>query len=129
LRNSGLLFLCLLWLDTTSGFGLQAAKKSAVSGKNTSQASSPQDLARIFQRGQTALQNGNLKEAEEDFRTVIAADPRAASAYANLGVIHMRRKEWRAALSALEHAQELSPHAPGISLDIGLVYYKQSRFS
>src|SRR6266699_4605357 len=55
-----------------------------------------------FARGQTALQSGDLDAAEAAFRQVLAADPRAGSAYANLGVIAMRRKEWDHAITLLQ---------------------------
>ncbi len=53
-----------------------------------------------FAKGQTALQSGDLDAAEAAFRRVLVADPRAGSAYANLGVIAMRRKEWDHAYAA-----------------------------
>jgi len=40
------------------------------------------------------LQSGDLQAAEDAFRKVLAADPKAGAAYANLGVIAMRRKQW-----------------------------------
>src|SRR5438046_3235180 len=47
----------------------------------------PVDAQALFAKGQTALQAGNLDAAEAAFREVLSVDPRAASAYANLGVI------------------------------------------
>src|SRR6266446_844511 len=63
------------------------------------------ELAKIFQRGQMALQQGDLEAAEMDFRRVLQSDPRAAAAYVNLGVIEMRRKNWDKALAELRHAE------------------------
>jgi len=54
------------------------------------------DARALFTKGQTALQAGDLDVAEAAFRQVLSVDPRAGSAYANLGVIAMRRKEWDA---------------------------------
>ena len=68
------------------------------------------------------------REAERDFRQVLAADPNAAGAYANLGVIHMRRKQWPQALAMLHKAEELAPAIAGIRLNIGLVYFRQNHF-
>jgi len=86
------------------------------------------DPAEIFQRGQRELQQGHIEEAERDFRAVLSLDPKAASAYANLGVIHMRRKQWNAALEMLHQAEHLAPQLAGIRLNIGLVYYRQNDF-
>ena len=58
-------------------------------------ATSPQQL---FQQGEAALTKNNLDLAERSFRAVLAQDPQAAGAYANLGVISMRRKQWPQAL-------------------------------
>src|SRR6266481_9253417 len=78
------------------------------------------DVAKTFQQGQIALQAGELDSAEVDFRRVLRADPRAAAAYVNLGVIEMRRKNWDKALVELRHAEKLAPKMPGIRLNIGL---------
>src|SRR5258707_15114250 len=58
-----------------------------------------------FAKGQAALQAGELDAAEAAFRRVLAADPGAGGAYANLGVIAMRRKEWDHATSLLHKAE------------------------
>ena len=82
-----------------------------------------------FARGQTALQSGDLDAAEAAFRQVLAADPRAGSAYANLGVIAMRRKEWDHAITLLEKAEKLEPNMAGIRLNIGLVEYRRGNYA
>ena len=84
--------------------------------------------AQIFQRGQDALGRGNLDEAERDFRRVLEIDPQAGAAYANLGVVYMRRKQWAKALRELKKAQTLMPQVAGVRLNIGLAYYRQNEF-
>jgi tetratricopeptide (TPR) repeat protein len=86
------------------------------------------DPAQIFQAGQDALNAGRLDEAERDFRKVLAADPQAGAAYANLGVVYMRRKQWAKALTTLRQAERLMPQVAGIRLNIGLAYYRQNEF-
>ena len=86
------------------------------------------DPAQLFQAGQDALNQGRLDEAERDFRQVLAANPQAGGAYANLGVVYMRRKQWTKALEMLRKAEHLMPQVPGIRLNIGLAYYRQSEF-
>lgn len=86
------------------------------------------DAAEVFSSGQRALNEGHLEEADQDFRKVIAIDPHAGAAYANLGVVSMRRKQWHQAREYLRHAEKLMPQEPGIRLNIGLTFYRQSDF-
>src|SRR5256884_7675304 len=73
-----------------------------------------------FAKGQMALQNGDLDAAEAAFRQVLSVDPRAGSAYANLGVIAMRRKDWDRAIALLRKAERLEPKKGGNPLNLGL---------
>ncbi|MBZ5656650.1 MAG: tetratricopeptide repeat protein [Acidobacteriia bacterium] len=83
---------------------------------------------KAFEAGEAALHGGRLDEAERDFRQVLAIDPGVAGAYANLGVIHMRRKQWPQALAMLRKAEKLAPNISGIRLNIGLVYFRWNDF-
>ena len=74
------------------------------------------------------MESGRLTRAEEDFRRVIALDPKSAAAHVNLGVTYMREKRWDDALVELGKAESLSPNEPGIRLNIGLAYYRKSDF-
>src|SRR5580658_5531309 len=87
-----------------------------------------QQAALIFQHGEDALNRGRLNEAERDFRQILALDPQAGAAYANLGVVYMRRKQWTKALEMLRKAQRMLPQMAGIRLNIGLAYYRQNEF-
>ncbi len=87
------------------------------------------DPQKSFAAGEAALQAGHLDLAEHAFRQVLAANPEVAGAYANLGVIHMRRKKWPQALGDLQKAQKLAPEVAGIRLNIGLVYFRQNDFA
>jgi len=88
----------------------------------------PADPQKLFAAGEAALRDNKLDEAERNFRAVLAAEPGVAGAYANLGVIHMRRKQWTQALAALHKAEKLAPVVAGIRLNIGLVYFRQKDF-
>jgi tetratricopeptide (TPR) repeat protein len=100
----------------------QQTVPSAASRPSTS------DPAALFQKGQAALSAGRLGEAESAFRQVLAINPQLGGAYANLGVVYMRRKQWTQALEMLHKAEQLMPDVAGIRLNIGLVYYRQNEF-
>ena len=87
------------------------------------------DARAVFAKGQAALQSGDLDAAEKNFRQVLAADPNSAGAYANLGVVEMRRKEWEQALALLRKAEKLNPKMAGIRLNIGLVEYHRANYA
>jgi tetratricopeptide (TPR) repeat protein len=107
----------------TSAATAQTSDAAAPAGENTRQ-----QAALIFQHGQDALTHDRLNEAEHDFRRILTLDPQAGAAYANLGVVYMRRQEWTRALEMLRQAEHLLPHVAGIRLNIGLAYYRQSEF-
>jgi tetratricopeptide (TPR) repeat protein len=85
----------------------------------------PQEL---FQQAEAELRAGDLERAEYSFRALLARYPQLAGAYANLGVIYMRRKQWRPALAMLQKARDLAPEISGIRLNIGLTYYREGDF-
>jgi len=103
-----------------------AAVTSPAAGKSTPVA---QDSKKRFEAGEAALRAGKLDEAQDDFRQVLAMNPGSAAAYANLGVIHMRRKQWPQALEMLHKAERLVPSMTGVRLNIGLVYFRQNQFA
>src|SRR6201981_2266229 len=95
------------------------------SGQSPASAADPEKL---FEQGEVALKNNQLDQAEHDFRGVLAFNPKVAGAYANLGVVYMRRKQWSRALEMLHKAEELAPGVVGIRLNIGLAYFRQDDF-
>ncbi len=99
---------------------------SALNAQNTTPAARDPRIA--FEAGEAALRAGKLDESEHAFRKVLSIDPGAAGAYANLGVIYMRRKQWTQALEMLHKAEKLAPEMAGIQLNVGLVYYRQKNY-
>src|ERR1700677_5302340 len=88
----------------------------------------PPDVAGVFAEGEEALRAGELQRAEGAFKKVLAADPNAAGAYANLGVIAMRRQQWGRALEMLRKAERLAPNVAGGSLYIWFVFLRADQF-
>lgn len=121
-----LLIPSLAQTNAPTGGSESGNRRQTVGSPNPSSAST--DPAQIFQRGQDALNHGQLDEAERDFRSVLAVDHRSGAAYANLGVVYMRRKQWARALDTFRRAEYLMPGVAGIRLNIGLAYYRQNEF-
>jgi tetratricopeptide (TPR) repeat protein len=124
LRNRQNVRLAYFLLQTIAAIFLLAV--SSRGQANISQRADPQLL---FQTGETALKNNDLDQAERAFRGVIALNPQSAGAYANLGVVYMRRKRWLQALQNLDRAKQLAPQVAGVRLNIGLVHYRQNDFA
>jgi Flp pilus assembly protein TadD len=98
-----------------------------------SSATARQQVARIdpraaFAKGQAALNTGELDGAEKFFRQVLSVDPQSAAAYANLGVIAMRRKDWEHALTLLKKAEQLDPRMSGVRLNVGIVEFRRANY-
>src|SRR5579872_756556 len=111
----------LLFAGIQAGLAQTQKSQSAPTAENA-------DPQKLFQQGEAALKSGNLNDADHAFRAVLAINPQVAGAYANLGVIYMRRKQWTPALEMLHKAQHLAPELAGVRLNIGLVYYRQNDF-
>ena len=123
-HNIHLLLLLFSTLGLPLGGVAQPLPQTATNPTNQ-RSGNPAD---IFRSGQEALKNGNLDQAERDFSHVLQLDPASGAAYANLGVVHMRRRQWDKALDDLRKAEKLMPEVPGIRLNIGLAYYRQNEF-
>jgi tetratricopeptide (TPR) repeat protein len=126
------LVVCVLIAGLKAGMFSQSSSAAAAAkiaqSAPVARSQGPQYPAQLFQAGQNALQQGRLDEAENNFRQVISIDPQLGGAYANLGVVYMRRKHWQKALQMLTKAEQLMPEVAGIRLNIGLAYYRQNEF-
>jgi tetratricopeptide (TPR) repeat protein len=118
----------VLFLLTVASAYAAGQSSSGTGGTGAGMNAPPENPAVIFQRGQEALKDGKLDEAERDFRQVLKIDPQSGAAYANLGVVSMRQKQWGKALEELTRAEKLMPQAAGVRLNIGLVYFRQNEF-
>jgi tetratricopeptide (TPR) repeat protein len=110
-------------------YPLTSGPSQASKTKNPIPESSHTNLLVIFAEGEAALRTGDLPLAEKKFRSVLTLDPQSGSAYANLGVIAMRRKQWDHALALLQKAHKLEPQIAGIELNIGLVQFHRANYA
>jgi tetratricopeptide (TPR) repeat protein len=121
-----------LWGGSAAGLPVRGGSIQDAPNPSNSSTAAPSEPAAnpasIFQAGQDALRQGHLDEAERDFRRVLELNPAVGGAYTNLGVIYMRRKQWRRALGELQKAEQMMPDVAGVRLNIGLAYYRQNDF-
>jgi Tfp pilus assembly protein PilF len=59
--------------------------------------------------GRTAIEEGNLAEAQEYLQQAIKASPSTPEAYAELGLVYIRRQEYVLAKETLSRALEVAP--------------------
>src|SRR5260370_36810429 len=124
MQGSTIVALSLLTLFFCHAGDARAAQTTpAPAGPRT--ASTAAHAQQLFVAGETALRAGDLATAEKSFRRVLTQDPHMAGAYANLGVIAMRRHQWSQALTLLNRAEKLAPTVAGIRLNICLVHFRE----
>jgi len=128
LSSSRRLLAVLFFLSVAAAIPLAAHPRLAAIANSVTARPQQSSIPELFGSGEAALRAGNLDQAESSFKQVLAQDANSAGAYANLGVIAMRRQNWSAALDLLNKAERLAPNVAGIRLNIGLVHYRQSDF-
>ena len=77
--------------------------------------------------GLAQLERGQLAEAEQQFKKVIALAPRDASGHANLGLTYLRGNRLDEAESELKRARKLDPRSPDIALILARLYVLTQR--
>ncbi len=123
------LAVLLLFVASSGCFCATSAAKEIWPRSEQAAAAQASSAKARFEQGQAALQAGDLDAAEKAFRGVLENEPNSAAAYANLGVIAMRRKSWDAALGDLRKAEKLAPRLTGVRLNIGLVEFHRGRYA
>lgn len=90
--------------------------------------STQEDATARFNRAFELQKKGAWKEAEEEYRAVLAVAPDYAEAYSNLGAVLMRLDRYEEAVRAYETALKLSPKLTPVLLNLGIAHYRKSEF-
>lgn len=77
-------------------------------------------------QGATALRQGKIPEAEQDFQHAVAASPRDADAYVGLGMAQLREGKLDTAVQSLAKASELSPNIPSAHMFRGIALFQMN---
>jgi aspartate beta-hydroxylase len=84
-----------------------------------------QSLQALVEAAGKAASQGRWSEAEQQWRHVLAIDPRHPQALYSLGVHAFKRGEWKDALHWLRTAHAVTPRDPVIALSISVVLREQ----
>lgn len=88
---------------------------------STSQA----DIRIVLEAAVALHRAGKLDEAEQKYRTVLAADPKQADAMSLLGQIVHQYGDGKEARTLMERAQALRPDSPTITFNLARLYFEQ----
>ncbi|HEU4388075.1 MAG TPA: tetratricopeptide repeat protein, partial [Blastocatellia bacterium] len=80
----------------------------------------PDSVETRFNRAAELQRQGAWKEAEAEYRAIIAVSPNYAEALANLGVVLARQDNYEGAIAAYEAALRLKPQLTPILLNLGI---------
>lgn len=71
--------------------------------------------------------SGKLDEAEQEYRSLISANPESAGAYAGLARVYLKEKKISDALTAANKAVAVSSHFDDGHVALGEVYFRQGK--
>ena len=74
--------------------------------------------------GRLAVREDNLTEAADRLRKAVASDPSSPEPYAELALVHIRRKEFALAESTLARALQIAPDHYRTNLNLLMLYQK-----
>jgi len=74
--------------------------------------------------GRLAVREDNLTEAADRLRKAVASDPSSPEPYAELALVHIRRKEFALAESNLTRALQIAPEHYRTNLNLLMLYQK-----
>jgi tetratricopeptide (TPR) repeat protein len=79
------------------------------------------DAAALDALGNMCAERGDNKDAEKDFRRVLALEPEDATALSNLGVLMAKKGDLKSAISYLRSAFERNQDLPGFAMNLARV--------
>ncbi len=82
-----------------------------------------------FNRAVELQRQGALKEAADEYRTVLAIAPNHAEAQANLGVVLSRLGHYEEAVASYEAALRLNPRLTPVWLNLGIAHHRAGQFA
>jgi tetratricopeptide (TPR) repeat protein len=87
----------------------------------------PPDVERNMRLGVAAMEAHRYKEAEQDYRDVVALAPNLPAGHLNLGLALLRQSRLPEAIASLETAARLAPRLPGPHMFLAIAYLETAR--
>jgi len=87
-----------------------------------------EEITARFNHALELQKKGDLKEAEAEYRAILADAPNYAEAHSNLGAVLMRQDRYEEAVRSYETALKLSPNLTPILLNLGIAHYRHGEF-
>lgn len=135
ISSSRCLLLCLtVMLVLLTGCGRAPSSSTPPAGTQPPplSAGTPHEdggIETLLAQGQSAIEEGNLSEAEKAFRDAINLDPGSADAQFGLGNVYIRQGQLAAAEAAYRAAVNSNPNMSSAHLNLGVVYYQMEQLS
>jgi len=82
-----------------------------------------------FQAAKAAQTRGELEIAAEEYRLIVARNPRFGGAYLNLGIVYQLQNKYPEAIHALREALTAQPELAGAKVLLGISYYMIQEFA
>jgi len=95
--------------DENQYIDLNLAGGTTAGASSGSSSSADPELARIFHEGYEALQKRDITTAEEDFRKILARDPKFPNAHGYVGIIDTTRNRMDEGIGELLKEEEINP--------------------
>ena len=112
-RRHGLL---LVIISLTTAAGCAACRRADLPDKNSPEYAK---AVRAFYGGRSALQVGDYVRAEQKLRESTQLAPDEPAAWADLGLLFMRQRQFEPAAENLEKARQLAPENSGLHVLLG----------
>ncbi len=88
-----------------------------------------QDATQLFAQGVELFNAGNIDEAIEVFRRIVANEPDFADAHYHLGLSYYRKAKFDRAIAAFQQTLKRLPRDADARVKLGMAYYKKGEAS
>jgi len=113
--------------DENQYIDLNLAGETTAGASPGSSPSADPELVRIAREGYVALQNRDITTAEEDFRKILARDPKFPNAHGYAGIIDTMRNRRDEGISEILKEEEINPEEPLWYRVLGSLYMTLKR--